>query len=396
MGRSLLALVALCGVFTVPMRVFAADAPPPPTQNSQLSPFAIRGIKGLWWDGLDNYRKALPWAARHRLNFLMLCYSSFPESGKDWRAPYTAEETAGFAELARQADQLGIELCLSINPGIWSKPPLVYSGDDDYERLWRKLRNVHHDCGIHSFALCLDDIHTELTPADQKQFASLGDAHVHLLNRLWNDLKALHPRPRLIFCPSAYTTRDAERFAEYTRTIGERIDPEVMMFWTGPVVCSPSITAADARHIAALLKRKPIVWDNYPVNDMFPWRPLLAPLKGRAPDLAGEVAGYMANPMKQWEASKIPLGTTARYLNEPANYDARRALDQVIGEYAAEDRDAVRRLIDCYGATFLGEPRYPPKPASDAARSLASELSARPNLRALWDDVRPTVEADAK
>src|SRR5690348_701694 len=104
MGRSLLALVALCGVFTVPMRVFAADAPPPPTQNSQLSPFAIRGIKGLWWDGLDNYRKALPWAARHRLNFLMLCYSSFPESGKDWRAPYTAEETAGFAELARQAD----------------------------------------------------------------------------------------------------------------------------------------------------------------------------------------------------------------------------------------------------------------------------------------------------
>ena len=33
--------------------------------------FAVRGIKGLWWDGIEKYRLALPWLAGHKLNFLM-------------------------------------------------------------------------------------------------------------------------------------------------------------------------------------------------------------------------------------------------------------------------------------------------------------------------------------
>src|SRR5438128_429098 len=45
-------------------------------QALAASPFEIRGIKGLWWEGLPNYRKALPWVAEHHENFLMLCYSS--------------------------------------------------------------------------------------------------------------------------------------------------------------------------------------------------------------------------------------------------------------------------------------------------------------------------------
>src|SRR3954451_11326034 len=96
------------------------------------SPFALRGIKGLWWEGLPKYRLALPWIAQHHMNFLMLCYSSFPASGKDWRSDYTGDEQGGFRELAQQADQLGVELCLSFNPGIWSKPPLTYASEDDY------------------------------------------------------------------------------------------------------------------------------------------------------------------------------------------------------------------------------------------------------------------------
>src|SRR5437667_12240286 len=58
------------------------------------SGFALRGIKGLWWEGMEKYRLALPWVAQHHMNFLMFCYSSFPASGKDWRADYSAEEEA--------------------------------------------------------------------------------------------------------------------------------------------------------------------------------------------------------------------------------------------------------------------------------------------------------------
>src|SRR5438552_7025057 len=74
------------------------------------SPFAIRGIKGLWWPGIASYQKALPWLAAHKLNFLMLCYTSFAASGKDWRADYSPEELAQFRDLAKEADRLGVTI----------------------------------------------------------------------------------------------------------------------------------------------------------------------------------------------------------------------------------------------------------------------------------------------
>src|SRR5207248_3049825 len=127
---------------------------------------------GLWWDGLDKYRLALPWLAEHRLNFLMLCYSSFPASGKTWREPYTSEELAGFGELAAQADHLNVKLCLSFNPGIWSNPPLTYSSDEDYQLALQKVRAVHA-AGVRWFALCLDDINRGLQAADNQRFGTL-------------------------------------------------------------------------------------------------------------------------------------------------------------------------------------------------------------------------------
>jgi hyaluronoglucosaminidase len=362
------------------------------------SPFAIRGIKGLWWEGLDNYRDALPWVAAHDMNFLMFCYSSFPASGKSWRDDYSASELAGFAELAGQARQLKIELCLSFNPGIWSKPPLQYSDDADYQHLWQKVQRVHAT-GIHSFALCLDDINTTLQPADARRFGTLADAQVYLVNRLFKDIQTLKPVPRLIFCPSAYTTHEAEAHQAYTKAIGEQIDQGVEMFWTGPEVCSASITAGDARKIAALLHRKPIIWDNYPVNDMFPWRPLMAPVKGRAPDLGREVAGLMANPMKQWQISKIPLGTLAVYLRNPSAYDPAQAMQQVLAGYPAAQQKSVVALQQLYGSSFLGEAGYPPSPGVhqlQQLRALRRDLAADLTMAGIWRELQPAIDDDLR
>jgi len=375
-------LIASCAAtFT-----FAADPNPG---------FALRGIKGLWWEGLPKYRLALPWVAQHHMNFLMLCYSSFPASGKDWRSDYTAEEQAGFRELSQQADQLGVELCLSFNPGIWSKPPLTYASEDDYQLAWKKVKAVHA-LGIRSIALCLDDINTKLQPADATKFKTLEAAQVYFVNRLWADMKTLSPRPRrLIFCPSAYTSDEARKHLDYIKTIAQ-LDKAIDIFWTGPVVCSPTITAADAAEFAAWTGRKPIVWDNYPVNDMFPWRPLMAPVKGRSADLGAHVAGLMSNPMKQWEASKVPLATVAAYVNDPAHYEPAMALHSAIAdEYpTADQRDAVWSLIGVYGTTFLGEKGYPPKPLNEGAlRAVRAKLDVK-GLEQLRDDVAPTLDAD--
>lgn len=369
----------------------------------RAQPFSIRGIKGLWWEGMPKYEQALPWLAEHDLNFLMLCYSSFPASGMDWRADYTPEEMERFRALAAKGKDLGVDVCLSFNPGIWSKPPLVYSSDADYQCAWEKVRKVHA-LGINWFALCLDDIGRELTPEDKARFVTLQAAQVHFVNRLWRDMRTLHPRPRLIFCPSAYLTDDAKNHLDYINTIGEGIDREVLMFWTGPQCCSTSISAADAAVFEKWIRRKPFVWDNYPVNDMYPWRPLVSPLKNRSADLSGAVSGYISNPMKQWHLSKIPLATTAMYLNDPASYDPAKAIEQVIRGYPADQQKAVRLLVDLYGSSFWGEAGFPPKPAPadrDSAytmlpryRVLRKLLSSNPGLSGLWEDVRPTLEQD--
>ena len=371
--------------------------------NQAQEAFAIRGIKGLWWDGDAKYRLALPWLAQHHLNFLMLCYTSFPESSWKWRDAYSPAEMQSFRELAEQAHRLGVHLCLAFNPGIWSKPPLVYSSDTDFAYALGKVRQAH-EAGITWFALCLDDIAQTLQPADRQRYGTLQAAQVAFVNRLWQEMRKLVPKPKLIFCPSAYTTADAEAHREYIEAIGSGIDPEVMIFWTGPAVCSPTITAADARRFAGWIRRKPFIWDNYPVNDMFPWRPLLAPVRGRSPDLASEVSGYLANPMKQWFASTLPLTSLAAYLNDPVHYRPSAAVPQILAEYPPRDRGAVQLLMELYGNRFLGEAGYPPRPRprtqAEASRllnryrRLAQMMGSSPDLRQLWEDVRPTVEAD--
>lgn len=344
--------------------------------------------RGLWWQGIEKYQLALPWLAEHNLNFLMLCYSSFPASGMDWRSQYTPEEKKSIAELAEKGRKLGVNICLSFNPGIWSKPPLVYSSDSDYEIAINKVRDMHA-IGIRWFALCLDDIDRELQPEDKAKFGNLAAAQIYFVNRLWEGMKNLKPRPKLIFCPSAYLTADMQQHMDYVDAIGKGIDRDVMMFWTGPQCCSPSITADDARLVAKWLRRKPFVWDNYPVNDMFPWRPLLSPLKNRSANLAGAVSGYIANPMKQWYASTIPLATTAAYLNDPEHYEPSAAMEKVIRSYPSDQQRAIRLLVELYGCSFWGEKNWPPQPLDRGQakkqlpkyRVLRAMLSLNPELK---------------
>ncbi len=376
-------------------------------QNSSVpspSAFEIRGLKGLFWEGIDKYYKAVPWMADHNMNWLMLCYTAYPESGTDWRADYSDQHLAEMKELVTRAGDKGITVSLSFNPGIWSKPPLCHSCEEDYQAAWRKVKDAH-SIGIYSIALCLDDIARELLPADKEKYGTLQEAQVDFVNRMWRDIQSLSPRPQFIFCPSAYTTDDMKRHMDYTLTIGEKLAPGIEIFWTGPTVVAETITVADTNLVAGWLKRKPFIWDNYPVNDMFPWRPLLAPIDGRDANLAGAVSGILFNPMKQWEANKIPLVSVADYLSDPAGYNPAEADGKVLAEYPAQDHPAIRLLTKYYGSSFVGEKNYPPGPqagsnnaeiVADLKKLQSLMRDGSPEMQALWADVKDTVEADLK
>lgn len=83
------------------------------------------------------------------------------------------------------------------------------------------------------------------------------------------------------------------------------------------------------------------LWDNIPVNDCDKDRLFLDPVRGRSSRLGryGHTA-VVANPMNQWECSKITLGTMAHYMWNSERYMPELSWELSVREFAgalAED-----------------------------------------------------------
>lgn len=366
--------------------------------------FNVRGIKGLWWRE-EQYQEMMTWLPRQKLNFFMFCYSMYPETFSEWRRPFSAQQLSAMKRVVDYCTPRYVKVCLSINPSITAKPTLVYSSERDLDTLVAKLKSAY-DIGIRSFALCLDDIALELqNEEDKAAFKNFGEAQAHFVNALLCRLESVDPTIELIFCPTTYTTASVSGPAaeEYIRTIGERLPSRVKVFWTGPVVCSPSITDLDADKFGGWIRRNPFIWDNYPVNDYCPNRLYLGAVKNRSPKLHEHVSGWISNPMMQSEASKIPLATIADYLWNPEAYDPGRSFEAAIrnvgGSSAWKD---LRMAAELY-SDFLGDPanlpsasNLSPRDAESSARrleSMAKRLAGYPELRRLNADLQPILSS---
>jgi len=81
------------------------------------------------------------------------------------------------------------------------------------------------------------------------------------------------------------------------------------------------------RSTAAALGRKPVLWDNYPVNDgprMCKFLHL-RPVTGRPAQMGGWLAGHAVNPMNQATLSKIVLLTFKSSYAQGAAYNPDKA-----------------------------------------------------------------------
>ena len=148
-------------------------------------------------------------------------------------------------------------------------------------------------------------------------------AQMELANESLQAEKKKDPDFKLWFAPTTYSgTKDNA----YWKTLREKLDPSVQVIWTGPSILSKEITSDQTAQVASFLGRKPLIWDNYPVNDytyVVNKHPQLfmGPVQGRSADLYKQAAGFLSNPMVQPEASKVALQTIGDYLNQPGTYD---------------------------------------------------------------------------
>lgn len=268
------------------------------------------------------------WLGRQGLDTYVYAPKADPFHRDRWREHYPGSELSRFRRLVVTGRKARVRVVYAIAPGL----DMCYSGAADRDALSAKLGQLA-GIGIRTFMLAFDDVARAFHCAgDVQRYGNpgrgLGRAHRELANETLLRLRLRYPGARIVVVPTDYSKRGP---TPYLSGLVSGLERSVDVAWTGPYAVPSRITARQARTIARVYGRRPLLWDNYPVNDYAPRRLHLGPVSGRAASLPGLLSGYLANPMNQAEASKVALLTVARYLRSPATYRPGSAWRSAVG-----------------------------------------------------------------
>ncbi len=308
------------------------------------SPFPIRGALEAFYGTYYTFPERndlIRFLGENGFNFFLYGPKNDRQHRVRWWEPYPGEVLDQFAATIELAQACGVTFCYAISFG----SPLNYSSAEDFHVVIEKLQGFF-DRGCRAFSVLFDDFAPGWeTDPGYRGFSSPGQAHADYCNRLLDWARSLDAQCTLCACPTHYAGRAP--FGAYLEDLGRALQPDVPLFYTGPDICSHEINRHDAREFASITGRKPLIWDNYPVNDLAMRSQMhIGPLRGRDPMLAAESAGYLANLMNEAEASKIALLTIAEYLANPATYDPDAAWERALRRLGEREYTALKRVSE--------------------------------------------------
>jgi hyaluronoglucosaminidase len=263
-------------------------------ETMNLSPFQLRGvIEGFYgvFYTFPERNDLIRFIGRHGYNLYVYGPKNDRQHRARWWEPYPDEVMAQFAETVAIAREAGVTFC-------YATSPITYETDEDFYRVAAKLR-AFFDLGVRAFSVLMDDIMPSSdSDPEGKSYEHFAALHAGICNRLYAMLQGLSAECTLSMCPIDY--HGSAPFSNYLRALGEALHPAVDIFYTGTQTCSPTITAEDAAAFGEVVRRPPLIWDNYPANDLAMRAEMhVGPIRGRAPDLGPAVRGLVANTMIQ-------------------------------------------------------------------------------------------------
>ncbi len=301
----------------------------------------VEGFYGREWDW-GSRREYAGFLKSLGLNSFLYCPKSDSVLRKQWQEDWSAADREELGRLALHYRDLGL------NWGVGLSPFALYR---DYSAAARRLLKEKiariDDLGGNILAVLFDDMPGDCPDLAARQAEIIAD------------VKAWSGAGHILACGTYYSSDPVleQHFGtmpeRYQEDLGERVDPEVGLFWTGNRVCSETITPADLDKISGQLRRAPVLWDNYPVNDGAKASKYLhmAPLPGRDPALPDAVSGHFCNPMNQAGLSRYPLtGLAALYGHDAPGLEALYSPD-----FAARLADD-QALFEQTGLDGLGDP----------------------------------------
>ncbi len=244
-----------------------------------------------------------------------------------WQEAHPAEHADRLRELARHCRAQGVDF------GVGLSPYEIYLSFDDAARtaLARKLAFLD-DIGVEYLAILFDDMRGDIPDLAARQ--------IEIVN--W--LRERSNARRLVFCPTYYSDDPildrifGARPDCYLDEIGAGLDTSVDIFWTGEEICAVELSPAHLRRVASQLRRKPFLWDNYPVNDSVRMSRTLhvRAFTGRPASIAEHITAHGVNPALQPVLSRVPALTLVESYAKGPDYEygaaLRRAARTVLGD----------------------------------------------------------------
>lgn len=311
----------------------------------------IEGFFGRPWSWTDR-REAVAALAPHGYRFYLYAPKADPFLRRRWEEPHPEGELARMADFAALCRASGVRFGIGLSP--FELHLHVEAGWQG--RLARKLAEIDA-LKPDDLAILFDDMRGDLPDLAERQAAIVHFAAER------------SAASRLICCPTYYSddpildSAFGERPPFYLERLGRLLDPTIRIMWTGEEVCARQFSPGHLARIAGQLRRKPFLWDNYPVNDgpRMAQHLHLRAFTGRPASIAPLIAAHGINPASQPVLSRIPALTLAESyrLGEDYEYGAafERAARSVLGdELAARVARDLLTLQD-RGLDRLGERR---------------------------------------
>lgn len=278
----------------------------------------IEGFFGRPWSWADR-AETVRFLRPHGYGFYLYAPKADAHLRKRWQEPWPEPTLAALAAFRDTCRAEGVRFGIGFTPFELHLHP--ERGWQD--RLAAKLAEIAQ-LKPDDLAILFDDMRGDIPDLAERQAAIVHFAAERSGCR------------RVLMCPSYYSDDPildvafGVRPPFYLEQLGRLLDPAIDMFWTGPEVCSREFTPGHLARVAGQMRRKPVLWDNYPVNDgaRMSQHLHLRAFTGRPSVIGGLISGHAVNPASQPLLSRIPALTLAESYYEGDGYDYGAAFDR--------------------------------------------------------------------
>ena len=270
----------------------------------------IEGFYGPLWSW-EARRRVLGHVSAQGFSFYLYAPKCDPLLRDEWFAPIPSETQARLGDFAASCREQGVRFGVGLSP----LGALEAFDEVIQQALLQRLR-FFDEIGVRDLAIQFDDASGELPDLAARQVQLVHWVREH------------SAAERILLCPTYYSDDpmlDAvfgARPEGYLESLGQSLDPAIEVFWAGEEICSRQFSPGHLEQVASRLRRRPFLWDNYPVNDNGPMRDHLhlRGFTGRPAANAPLCAAHAINPALQATLSCIPALTLADSYRQGDDY----------------------------------------------------------------------------